>query len=527
MPEIRISRETERRDFIKGIATLGSLTVLAGCQGEDEPSTQSDGGGSSDNPENEYLSAARGIGFGENWEERRLTSTDDWSIETRQKIWNELGYDTRPEDWANNETFQDGPWSPPEGWEDSVASNVDSIQIFNYGGMGRDPGTCARYAMLERETGITVNPVEIGADQLNTKIRAALNADATKPTVSCMAQVSIMPDLVQAGDIEIQDPVMPDEEMWEPYTRASKAVYNYEIDSTYEGTHLYAHPNIMAVQAVHVRPDVLEEQGIDPERVVGDWTWDDLEAIMEAFEGTDKYGWTGFRGGMGHIYFYWLALVYQQGGNIVQDDGTVKYNSQSGITALQKMREWKDKGWIPEDVLTFGVGDMNQLLFSGEAAMAPNMGITQGLALEQGLEPFEEYDMTRMPKANTGPNPSPTSFANINAEGINKHAPVEKKIAALLYADARWSEEANWWEFKEGNASFMPKVYDDVEEAEINPFIDVHRYTAEHSKMEVHPQIGPIKQKTIEELQLAVAGDKDPEAAMNSIQGYIDTVLDQ
>jgi multiple sugar transport system substrate-binding protein len=90
----------------------------------------------------------------------------------------------------------------------------------------------------------------------------------------------------------------------------------------------YVGPNTLEGSMVHARPDLMREQGIDDSVISsiadGSYTWDDIETVMQAFEGTDVYGWA-YRGAS-RVYTYrdWKKMFYQAGGSIVQDDGTVQ-----------------------------------------------------------------------------------------------------------------------------------------------------------------------------------------------------------
>jgi multiple sugar transport system substrate-binding protein len=273
---------------------------------------------------------------------------------------------------------------------------------------------------------------------------------------------------------------------------------------------------------------MLKEQGIDQSVIDkitnGEWSWDDLETCMKAFEGTGSYAWAYRGSSRTYTLRDFNKHYYQAGGEFVNDDGTVTVNDEAGYHALGKMVEWLENGWVPESVVNFGQGDLADGFTSGQFAMVPVYGDLTG----QAQEKFgDAYTPTLTPKGGSdAPKPTRAGLASPNAMAINKNASDAAKLAAMVYLDARISQPAAWWEFVvEGNQSWHTKVYDEASKTGAALYPKIRGEQAKLNKTEVFPQQRAIKQNISQECQQAISGSKSPKKALDSAQKFIDTVL--
>ncbi|MFC4360354.1 ABC transporter substrate-binding protein [Halobium salinum] len=521
----------DRRELLKYLG-VGSLTAAsAGCMGGSPPA----GGGGGENGSGgnasgggggggDALAAAQEVGFADNWKDRRMASLDEWPLEKREQIPPEgKRSDVKP--WRNSGAVKSAPWSPPDGWEETPAGDVEKLQILNFGSLDYDPATVATYAMFEEATGIEIEPLEIVVDQAVSKEAAFLSANKGQPQGFLVVTGQSLTSFVQNGYLQQVDPVMGEEEMWDPYL--SLAENNFQIDG-----HTYLSPNINEGSLVHTRPKLMRENGVDDETVQrildGEYDWNDMETVMEAFKGTGIAGWAYRGASLVYTVRDWMKMFYQAGGQIVGDDGTVTFNSEAGIVALQKMVEWREKGLVPKEVVNYTQGDLADGFLSGQIAMVPVFGDLVPRAVEQhGKAP--NYRPTVQPKGGeSAPNPKRRGIAAPTGFGINVNADVGHKLAAMLYMDARWSVPSGWFEFVvEGNQTYAKDVYDQASETDAALFADVRGRAVENNVQEIYPQSRTIRQTLSEELQTAIAGDKSPEEALNAVQEFADTVLGQ
>ena len=508
--DVRLSR----RQLVKcsTLASTGALSAFAGC-------SSSDGGGSTSIDSGKSAN----IDFATNWKKRRTTSLDEWKIEDRQAIppKDDLG---SVDAWKGSKSVKSAPWKPPSGWKDTAAGDVDSIQVLNFGSLDYDPATVATYAMFEKQTGIEIKPLEIVVDQAIPKETAFLQANRGKPQSFEVVTTSSLSSFAAGGYLTQLDPLMANDDMWKPYQPVTKPT------STWNG-HMYTCPAYLEASLVHVRPDLLREQGVpdDSRKAIldGSWTWDDLEAAMKAFEGTGTYAWAYRGGSRTYTLRDWEKMFYQAGGQFYKN-GKVKVNTEAGYTALRKMIEWREKGWVPEDVVSYGQGDLADGFLSGQFAMVPVYGDLVPKALDT-YKKNEQYRPTLSPKGGKdAPNPTRAGIASPTGISINANATTGEKLAGMLFGDALLSEPSQWWEFvTEGNQSYTKSVYDDAAKENVAEFAKIRKEQMKINRAEVFPQQRPVKQHVSQQCRRAIAGDIDPKKALDQAQSFIETVLEQ
>jgi multiple sugar transport system substrate-binding protein len=472
---------------------------------------------------NEFQSQMQQMGWGENWQERRMATLDSWPMEQRQQTPENPSEGVEP--WLNSGAIQNAPYSPVPGWEETAASEVDSIQILNFGSLEFDPATLATYALFQDRYGIEIEPLAIPVDQAIPREAAFLSSESPEPQAFGIVLSDTLTTFVANDHMEPLDAMWPNDAMWEPYQPLMRQSFNYQ-GNTWVG------PNTLEGSLVHARPDLMREQGVDDSTITairnGEYSWDDMETVMEAFEGTDVFGWA-YRGAS-RVYTYrdWLKMFYQAGGSIVQDDGSVVFNSDPAVHALEKMIEWLDKGWVPDSVVNFTQGDLADGFLSGQFAMVPVFGDLVPRAVEQ-FESGEQYFPTVSPMGGSdAPNPTRAGIASPNGVGINVYSNTADKLAAALYLDARLSYTNAWYEYTlEGNQSYVQRVYDDAAETDAAAFSEIRGRAMSLNKVELFPQARALKERVSQELQSALAGQKPAQQALNDAQGFTDTVLGQ
>jgi multiple sugar transport system substrate-binding protein len=289
-----------------------------------------------------------------------------------------------------------------------------------------------------------------------------------------------------------------------------------------EGTHTYGYPNIAEGTVGHLRPDLIEEQGLDPSRFEGEWSWDLLEEAMEAFEGTDVFAFAYFAGTSTYLSYSYRELLYQQGGRMVQSDGTVKVDTPTSIRVIEKMKEWREKGWVPGDVISYGEGDIVDLFLSDQLAFTTGFTDFVSRAVDE-FEPNSQYKPVLPPAANAGPSPANAALVDPNSTSINPYADTGHKLAAMLYGDVKLSYPVQWWELTyESNLSYAGQVYGDAASAGAMRWGDVFGAAVESGVAELFPQMNSVFQRMVNPVQQAISGEVTPEEAMTDLQSYID-----
>ncbi|WP_312912263.1 ABC transporter substrate-binding protein [Natronosalvus caseinilyticus] len=505
-----------------GAVGAAGITSLAGCLSN---ITGGNGGGSV-SEDDEFQSELEKLNLAENWRERRLTSFDEWPEDVRSQF-PDPDQGGVVDAWASSEAVQQGPWSPPDNWEDTIASDVDQLEIINFGGLGGDPATAATYAAFERETGIEIVPQEIAATQALTKQQTFLSQGSNEPAIFQVTTPTSYSTFIQAGYLEPIDELMPEDEMWEPYPDYIQEAFTSDIGPD-EGDHLYGAPGIRWNTFMHIRKDLLEEQGIDPQRVQGEYTWEDVDMVAQEFQDTDIEGYAYWGNQWNYVIKNHKEMIYQQGANLVQDDGTVRVDTDESARALERMVHLKEEGLVSDAVTSYNEGTLNDLLVNGDLAMHSSMGSQVSRVINAGLEPGEEYIVALHPKASEGPDPQQNGLGHLNNVSINRYADPAKKVAAALYMDCRFSYESQWWEYTyEANDSYMNPVYEDAAELGSVPFNDIRMEAANNIDNDYFPASKEILEAHADELKAAIGGDKSVDDALSASQENIDIILDQ
>lgn len=502
---------TNRRRFLELAGVVGTGSI-AGCLGL--------GGGNGGGGGN-FEEAAAQLGLSENWQQRRFgNATSNWSVDARKQVpERSAGTWTESESW--NSAVENDAWAPPEGWDDTAAGDVDTLQIINHGAVNMefDPATLAAHELFEEKTGITIEPVEIGVDQANQREQQVLSSQQSSPHAMNVTG-ALLPSFIEQGWIQTTDALYP-EGGFEPYIPALQSLVQWDLGPT-EGAHTYGYPNIAEGTVGHLRPDMMEEQGLDPARFEGEWSWDLLEEAMAAFEDTGVFAYAYYAGTPTYLSYSYRELLYQQGGRMVQSDGTVKVDTEASIRVVRKMKEWRDKGWVPGDVISYGEGDIVDLFLSGQLAFTTAFTDFIPQAVNQ-FEPNSQYKPVRPPAANAGPSPANSPLVDPNSTSINPFADTGHKLAAMLYGDLKLSYPVQWWELTyEGNLSFIDQLYNDAAEADALRWGDVIGTAVSNGVAELFPQMNAVFQQMANPVQQAINGEMSPADAMGQVQNYID-----
>ena len=507
---MRDNNKLDRRQILK-LSGAGLAASLAGCAGGNG------GGGDGD-----FMEAAAELNLGNNWQQRRIGAADDWPIEARREVPDRQSASTWTDSGAFQSAVENDVWAPPEGWDDTAAGDIDSMTILNHGAanMEFDPATLAAHEMFTEKTGIDIEVIEIGVDQANTREQQFLSSEEPSPHAFNVDGI-LVPQFVQQGYLEVTDALYPDGS-YETYIPALQSLVRWDLDASREGTHTYGYPNIGEASMGHLRPDLVEEQGIDPSRFEGQWSWDLLEELGEAFKGTDVNAFAYYAGTSTYLAYSFRELLFQQGGSMIQDDGRVVMNSPAAVRVIRKMKEWRDKGYVPSDVISYGEGDIVDLYASGQLAYTTAFSDFIPRLLQQ-YEAGTEYQVVVPPAANAGPSPTQAGLVAPNTTSINRFSDTGHKLAAMLYGDLKLSYYTQWLEFTyEGNISYMDQVYSDSAENDFVTFGDAIGDAIAAGQLELFPQMASVFQQMLSPVQRALQGETTPQAAMDQVQDFVD-----
>lgn len=195
------------------------------------------------------------------------------------------------------------------------------------------------------------------------------------------------------------------------------------------------------------------------------WTWDDLEsASQQIYDKTGKYGYMAYS----HDQIGYWNFVYQNGGQILNDDGTkAEYTEAATSDAIKYYIGLQKNDWCPtqEQFANTGAAEM---FFSGEGAMyyAGNWDLINLCTTYSDMN--GKWDVAMLPKC---PNPANgEGRASIsNSVSYATSAKGKNKELAMDFLEFLGSEEAQKIQGESGAA--IP-AYNGLENAWVQSFAD-------------------------------------------------------
>lgn len=485
------SDKIDRREMLSLASAVGLMSV-AGCSGSKNNQSSSNGDKKSNNKDN----ANRGPGG----------TVGKWSFDVNSP---------KPV----KERITGEQWIPPKYDKSQVASSVSHV---NLGSMKHDPATKWWHGNFEKKTGIKPGVVTVPSKDAVSKMTTLLSAGSKDPALLQLSQEFFM-DFVSQGWLEPVDELWPDE-AYDPFPPHFKSQLVTGADKSIDGEHIYVSPAISEGHALNYNPTLLKELGF-PADFYKEPTWADIREVSEEAKSHNKdyFGYVWYGKGNRYPVYPWLTQLWSYGGSIVQDDGTVVFNSKEGVRALEWQRKMIDDGLVP-DVLQYGEGGP-QDLFLGER-LAGFVGGTDmmGMAFKEWGKDTNRYAMGLPPKGKNGVR---ASYMNTDLLAINRAAPPKKKRAAMVYMDGSRSAiaSAQEWE-KEGNYPSNAAAWD-LDLLKESRFKGVAKEIVKNAHVELWPKQIQTYDALVTQLQKVWLGQKSAKAGLDSAQKEVDKILDQ
>jgi len=228
----------------------------------------------------------------------------------------------------------------------------------------------------------------VNSDRMLQKVTAGLQAD-NYPDIAYIYG-SDLANLAQGDQlVDLQDAIDSGELDWDRFVDAGKEAVTVDDQPR-------AIPAFIDNLAVVYNKKIFDDAGVPYPK--DDWTWDDfLKTAAELNDpdaGIAGFGWPG-TGDEDTTWRIW-PLVWQQGGDIVSEDGTsVGFDGASGEAALDVVAQAADDGSVYIDS-TAGSERMQQLFTSGKMAM----NIAGPYSLPEYVDGGVDYGVVSMPSFN-------------------------------------------------------------------------------------------------------------------------------
>lgn len=273
---------------------------------------------------------------------------------------------------------------------------------------------------------------------------------------------------------------------------------------------LYGLPILHEVVANVYNTKVLEDIGASKEDVPE--TWEEFNALAEKAVAKGYYA-RGFEGGNtlnGTLY----PILWQAGGDVIDENGKVVINNKKGIKAFQTVNDWYKKGWIPKDSIS--TIDHFSLFAEGKMLAANATGITISTLKERGITDYVLGPPLKGEKqvtfGTTGMFVVPTSSKNKEAAAklievmtssentrafneVTKYIPPRKSASDMYNNDPDMKQMTEW----------LPLTKPGV----------------------IHPVARDVMPKVQAELQMMLEGSKSPKQAADAAAEVIQAEIDK
>ena len=197
-------------------------------------------------------------------------------------------------------------------------------------------GIDAQYELLDKfteETGIEVELTEMGIDDLHTKVTSGFAAKNLDYDL-IWSYATTTAEWAEAGHLEdITERITP--ELKEDLNPAS-------FDATVYKDRFYGLPRIASVNILWYNKDVLRQAGLDPEKPPT--TWEELVSMAQQCNQNGNSGIVFSYGSPYGSTIQWELAQYLCGGKLVDENDNVVFNDESGVKAMNMLKEFFDLG---------------------------------------------------------------------------------------------------------------------------------------------------------------------------------------
>jgi ABC-type glycerol-3-phosphate transport system substrate-binding protein len=266
---------------------------------------------------------------------------------------------------------------------------------------------------------------------------------------------------------------------------------------TYKGE-IYGLPILREVLTYFYNTKILKEIGGDPNHLPT--TWEEFNALAEKAVEKGYYarGFEGANTPNATIY----PLIWQAGGDIIDENGNVVINKPEAVEAFKQVNEWYQKGWIPKD----SVNSLDHFtpFVEGKSLTAWGTGLTMSTLRERG---FKDYVVGPPLKHREQATFGTTGMFVVASNSKNKRAAAEfiKHMTSTEHMKA-FNELTKYIPPRKSAAS----IYDN--DPQMKQLTEYLEYTKPGV---IHPVARTIIPKVQAEIQAMLEGKKSPQQAAN------------
>ncbi len=400
----------------------------------------------------------------------------------------------------------------PDGWKDAAAG-VTRIRVSNFGPLQDDPATVANAKRFQELTGIEVELLPWAEPTVAARTVTILAAGSDAVDVLCYDHATTYMQLVGSPWLHPLDALWSDANLWKLYPAPLRK------GLTAADGHIYGSIGQADTEMLFYRPSMVKTPPA---------TWQELRETAKKVTTKDVWGCVFAAGGEMDVVYPLAAMVYAQGGRIV-DAGRQRLvvSSPEGRNAWKMLADMVlvDRS-APASVTGYSRARAWQLFAAGRAAMALARAAEANRFKDPQASPAVRNDWAASPAPKwdaSQPDANRASRLDLAGYAVNRSVDSKHKAAAMLFVDFVRSYEAASAELiGEGNDAAVLAVYDALPAAEMAAR-EARKAAMTNAVLEAFPPAGRALTDPIRErFARVVAGDRDADSALAELQARLD-----
>jgi multiple sugar transport system substrate-binding protein len=374
------------------------------------------------------------------------------------------------------------------------------------------------FDVFTAETGIQVNVTVLSYAEALTQIQTAIAA-GQGPDVVYLTDGRYMPLVEFGAALEPLDDYISQDFL-------SRYVDSELVDQYRWDGELHVVPFGFVTYLWAINTDMFAESDVDPEIVErmrsidAEWTWDDLERVLDALtrdtdgDGrVDQWGYA-YPGGSAWLHPFPLWL-WNAGGEVFDRDGTPLLGGPETTTALSFLLRMQDQGWMPPGAETMAPPDAIDAFATGRTGVINNVWPANGLFVWPEQFPDLNYELVYPP---VGPNGDRTTYFGGALLGILRQS--QQKEAAWQLIEYFTSSAVQQWLSDTGFFPVTGELSESMaNDPDVQKYFDVLPFSVPEPR---DPKTGIVQSIYNSETQAVMTGQKSPEEATSSMRQRIE-----
>lgn len=277
---------------------------------------------------------------------------------------------------------------------------------------------------------------------------------------------------------------------------------------------LYGVPFTTNAELLFSRTDLLEQAGLDGPPETFEELYSAIETLQE--EDPDLLGFGSQYSKYEGLTVQAAGLVASAGGQLFDDEGKPHADSAEAITGIQTVRDGFDKGFIPQEALTYKEEESRAAYQDGRLAFLQNWPYVWALGqAEDGSSKVNGKMVASLVPGIDGPGSSTLGGLNLGVSAFAKNKGTAVDFIAFM-VDA---VQQKGWGLATSQAPANAGVYEDQEMLDAFPFLPQLKDAIDKgTSRPAVVQYGEVTQAIQEATYACFSGEKDAEAAMTDLQ---------